>query len=102
MPHVDDRAAGGAPFGEQRETVGVGPIVPAPRPAGLVEALLHIDGEKDGAVEVECHGVQLIQMPAIRPINSLGRPISWALVRWPHPRLRAANLPSGAFECASR
>lgn len=80
MPDVDDRSARRAPFGEKREAIGVGLVVPAPRPAGLVEALLHVDGEKDGAVEVEVHAGEIIEEGAGALINSLRRPISWALV----------------------
>jgi hypothetical protein len=50
---MDDRTLGGAPRGEQRKTVGVNVMVPAARPGRRVECLLHVDGKKGGAIEIE-------------------------------------------------
>src|SRR5438477_8848148 len=56
MADVNDRALCGAPCAEQREAVGVDLLVPAARPGRRVEGLLHVDGEEDGAVEIDGHG----------------------------------------------
>ena len=58
---VDARAAGRAPGGEQREPVGVDRGIPAARPGRRVERLLQVDGEQDGAVEIDSHEAQLTQ-----------------------------------------
>ena len=59
MADVDDRTARRTPLRDQREAVRVHRAVPAARPGRFVEALLHVDRQEHGAVEVEGHDRQL-------------------------------------------
>ena len=57
---------------EQGEAVGVDAVVPAARPAGLVEASLHVDGQEHGAVEIEGHVAPIMRARPGRLIKSRG------------------------------
>src|ERR671911_3173825 len=73
---VDDRPAGRAPGGEQCQAVRIHLIVPPLRPRRTVKRLLHVDGEEDGAVEIDCHESRLLLVGTDSVTKSAGRPIS--------------------------
>ena len=58
VTNMDDWASGGAPNLKKREPVFIRLGVPSSRPARCIEALLNVDGQKHGAIEIEieCHG----------------------------------------------
>src|SRR5688500_722847 len=79
MPGVDDRPAGRAPGGKQCRAVRIYLIVPPLRPGRAVERLLHVDGEEDGAIEIDCHENRLLRVGTDSVTKSTGRPISGRL-----------------------
>lgn len=91
VPHMDYRSALRTPRLKQSQAVRIHSGIPATRPGGTVERLLHVDGKENGAVKVECHGVRNKPSVSLSLTKSANRPISGGCVclRW-----QCSELPS--------
>src|SRR5215207_3912702 len=107
MTDVDNWPAGRAPGREQCQAVCIHLIVPPLRPRRTVERLLHVNGEEDGAIEIDCHENVLLLVATDSVTKSTGRPISgkldqlgwqWAKV----PSKTRQPIPLRSEECALR